>query len=293
MTTYNSAPTTTTPHQHHDGVQQGTSLPSPSIHPHLNHPTCHTQFSLLGRTALVTGGTRGCGLAFATGLAEAGADVAIFDILPASPDFNTLAFRFNVKTAHYTVDVSSPQSLTAGFADFTKDFDGKLDICVACAGINKNVSFLETTWEDHSDLISVNVLGVYHTAQLAAKQMIANGTRHGSIILIASIASYIAIRSQKSSAYCGTKGAVKSMVPAIAAEMVQYGIRVNSLSPGYVRTEMTAPFPELMEEWKGGIMNGRVAEPDEIVGGCVFLAGDGSTYMTGQDLCVDGGVTKW
>jgi NAD(P)-dependent dehydrogenase (short-subunit alcohol dehydrogenase family) len=243
--------------------------------------------------ALVTGGTRGCGLAFVEGLAEAGADVAIFDILPASPEFNTISTRFNVKTAHYFVDVSSLESLESGFAKFAVEFSGKLDICVPCAGVNKNVGFLETTWGDHQKLIGVNVMGVYHTAQLAARQMIANGTTRGSIILVASIASHMAIRSQMSSAYCGTKGAVKSMVPGIAAEMVKYGIRVNSLSPGYVRTEMTAPFPHLLESWKDEIMNGKVAEPDDIKGACVFLASDASSYMTGQDLCVDGGVTKW
>jgi NAD(P)-dependent dehydrogenase (short-subunit alcohol dehydrogenase family) len=121
-----------------------------------------------------------------------------------------------------SVDVASQSSLIAGFADFSKDFDNKLDICVPTAGINKNVSFLDTTFEEHQKLIDVNVKGVYHTAQLAAKQMIANKTKKGSIILVASIASYMAIRSQSSSAYCGTKGAVRAMVPGIAKELVQY-----------------------------------------------------------------------
>jgi NAD(P)-dependent dehydrogenase (short-subunit alcohol dehydrogenase family) len=140
-----------------------------------------------------------------------------------------------------SVDVSNQESLEKGFAAFIIDFAGKLDICVPCAGINANVSFLSTTFEQHQKLIGVNVLGVYHTAQLAAKQMITNKTTKGSIILVASIASYMAIRSQSSSAYCGTKGAVRAMVPGIAKELVEYGIRVNSISPGYVRTEMTAP----------------------------------------------------
>jgi len=191
------------------------------------------------------------------------------------------------------VDVSSIESLTKTFEAFTSDFGGKLDICVPCAGINKNVAFLDTSFELHSRLLGVNVLGVYHTAQLAAKRMISNGTRCGSIILVASIASYMAIRSQQSSAYCGSKGAVRAMCPAIAAEMNQYGIRVNTISPGYVRTEMTAPFPILLESWKDEIMNGTVAEPNDIKGACVFLASDASSYMTGQDICVDGGVTKW
>ena len=156
------------------------------------------------------------------------------------------------------VDVSNFKSLQEGFAAFKADFGGRLDICVPCAGINKNLAFLETSFEEHQSLLGVNVMGVYHTAQLAAKQMIENGTKCGSIILVASIASYMAIRSQMSSAYCGTKGAVRAMCPPIASELVQHvsaqdlrqsmstnswtqGIRVNSISPGYVRTEMTAP----------------------------------------------------
>lgn len=98
-----------------------------------------------------------------------------------------------------------------------------------CAGINRHLAFLETSFEEHQKLIDVNVKGVYHTAQLAAKQMISNGTKKGSIILVASIASYMAIRSQMSSAYCGTKGAVRAMVPGIAKELVQY-VRLSFLS---------------------------------------------------------------
>ena len=158
------------------------------------------------------------------------------------------------------------ESLEKGFAAFKADFGGKLDICVPTAGINKNLAFLDTSFEQHQQLLGVNVMGVYHTAQLAAKQMIENKTKCGSIVLVASIASYMAIRSQMSSAYCGTKGAVRAMCPAIAAELVPYvsvvdsqglirdgradlrvqGIRVNSISPGYVRTEMTAPVSELL-----------------------------------------------
>lgn len=120
------------------------------------------------------------------------------------------------------MDVSSEESLQSGFSHFQKDFDNALDICVPCAGINRHLPFLEFTYKDHSDLLAINVLGLYFTAQLAAKQMISNGTKHGSIVLVASMASHIAVRSQLCSAYCGSKGAVRSMCPAIAKEMAEY-----------------------------------------------------------------------
>lgn len=148
-----------------------------------------------------------------------------------------------MRTAHYLVDVSSEESLTAGFASFAKDFDNKLDICVPTAGINRNLDFLDTTFDEHYKLLAVNVVGVYHTAQLAAKQMIANGTTCGSIILVASIASYIAIRSMEATAYCGTKGAVRAMVPAIAAELVKYVCPSPPLPLSCLRTLNSTGYP--------------------------------------------------
>ncbi|KAJ6032907.1 uncharacterized protein N7446_008800 [Penicillium canescens] len=213
--------------------------------------------------------------------------------MPPEEAFNAIEGDCGVQTAYYKVDISSEEDLQEGFARFQKDFDNALDICVPCAGINRHLPFLEFTYKDHQDLLSINVLGLYFTAQLAAKQMIANGTKHGSIVLVASMASHIAVRSQLCSAYCGTKGAVRSMCPAIAKELADYGIRVNSISPGYVKTEMTASFPHLLEGWKSEAMNGRIAEPEDIMGACVFLASDASLYMTGSDIVVDGGVTRW
>lgn len=225
----------------------------------------------------MTGGARGCGFAFAQGLAEAGADVAIFDVLPTPPsDLAQLSSDHGVKARSYLVDVTSLESLKTSFGQVAADFDGRLDILVACAGVNKNVHILDTTESDFDGLFNVNCKGVYFSAKLAAQAMIASGTKCGSIILVASIASHMAVRSQRSTAYCGTKGAVRAMVAPIAAELNEYGIRVNSVSPGYVRTAMTAPFPHLLEGWKDEIMNGRVAEPDDIKGACVFLASDAS-----------------
>jgi NAD(P)-dependent dehydrogenase (short-subunit alcohol dehydrogenase family) len=188
---------------------------------------------------VVTGGARGCGLAFAQGLAEAGANVVVLDLIDPAPEFHEISTLYLVKTWFFKVDVSSVASLESAFSDFLKETDGALDICVACAGTNKNLSFTDTDEASFDKLNSVNVKGVFFTAQMAAKAMIANKTTKGSIIVVASIAAFRAVRGQMSSAYCGTKGSVKSMVPPIAVELAQHGIRVNSISPGYVRTEMT------------------------------------------------------
>lgn len=141
------------------------------------------QFSLKGRVALVTGGARGCGLAFAQGLAEAGADVAVFDVIPPSPALAQLTTDHGVRTKAYTIDVTSIASLKTGFEAFKADFGGKLDIVVACAGVNKNVGLLDTTEEDFDRLFGVNCKGLYFTAQLAAKQMIENGTSAAALFL--------------------------------------------------------------------------------------------------------------
>lgn len=128
-----------------------------------------------GRTALVTGGARGCGLTFARGCAEAGADVAIFDVIQPDNAFRALGKQYGVRTAYYEsvalvftlsillltvyrVDVSSEQSLQDGFDRFKSDFSGALDICIPCAGINRHLPFLEFSYQDHRDLLSVNVL---------------------------------------------------------------------------------------------------------------------------------------
>lgn len=180
-------------------------------------------------------------MAFAEGLAEAGADVALFDVIQPVTDPSEMSSKYGVKIRFYQTDVTSLENLRTNFEAVKADFGNRLDILVACAGVNKNVEFLDTTEEDFERLFNVNARGVYFSAQLAAKAMIENGTKVGSIILVASIASHMAIRSQRSSAYCGTKGAVKAMVPGIAAEMNKYGIRVNSISPGYVKTVRNGP----------------------------------------------------
>ena len=123
---------------------------------------------------------------------------------------------------HHSVDVASIDSLQEGYAAVEKDFEGQLDIFVGAAGINKVIDFLETDWDWHLKMLSVNQMGLYHSAQLAARMMIKCSTKNGSVILIGGGAGQIAVKSVNTSAYCGSKGGVLGMTPAIAKELGPY-----------------------------------------------------------------------
>lgn len=255
-------------------------------------------FDLTGRTAVVTGGARGVGYAFARGLAAAGANIAFIDVLEQKQDIR--AEFPAVKAKHYVCNVVDADALEATFADIVTEF-GSIDVVVACAGVNRNLPFLETPVSEQDMLMDVNVKGVYLTAQIGARIMAeqqrkyvaesGGAKRDYSIILVASMASYQCVPTQGSSFYCATKGAVRAMAAPMAKEMAPHGIRVNSISPGYINTEMTRPFPDLMEMWKDEIMLRRVGEPEDLMSPCVFLASEGARFVTASDVVVDGGTT--
>ncbi|KAJ9614433.1 hypothetical protein H2200_002569 [Cladophialophora chaetospira] len=253
-------------------------------------------FSLSGRVALVTGGNGGMGLGYVDALASAGADVAVFDIAPSPSqellDVKEKYSKIGAQIAYYIADVSSQDSLQTAFSSVEADFE-RLNICVCNAGINKVADFLDMPWNAHRRLFEINVLGVYHTAQMAASLMIKSKATNPSIILIGSIAGRNSVKSSNHSAYSGTKGAVLGILPAVAKELGPHGIRVNAISPGYVRTPMTTPYPDLLDSWKKETMLGRVGNPGDMVGACIFLASDASKYITAHDLVVDGGKTMW
>lgn len=261
------------------------------------------QFSIRGRHALVTGGNSGIGLALATGLARAGANVLVFDVTPPSAEFSSIAAQYSVRTDYRKVDVSSVRALREGFEEAVKPFcDGSgLDICLVVAGINHLHNFLEADEETFDRLVGVNVKGAYFTCQLAAQVMgdTANTDTSGapqsskSIVVIASTNAHVATRSHNSSIYCTTKSAVKGMIPELAKELGGRGIRINSISPGYTLTNMTKNYPELIEKWEQDTMLGFIGQPQDYVGAAIFLSSDASRYMTAQDILIDGGMTKW
>lgn len=253
-------------------------------------PTLQRVQSTAGKVAVVTGAGRGIAAQIALGLAEAGAQVAVFDILnePVKEDFDPI-LRHCPKAKFYRTDVSSPESLAKSFASVVQDF-GKIDICVAGAGILGDASFIDVKEAELLRQVNINQLGVFHTTQQAARQMVAQG-HGGAILVIASIGSHAALRGQQSTVYVMTKFAVRGLVQQAALELGKHGIRVNSISPGYVQTGLSLPFisEEKVNDWNGRIPLGRMERPDELKSPAVFLCSDAAGYITGTDLLVDGG----
>ncbi|KAJ7163666.1 hypothetical protein C8R46DRAFT_1279271 [Mycena filopes] len=245
--------------------------------------TALSMFSLADRVALVTGGQRGIGLEMALALAEAGAVVYCLD-LPAQPNANWLAVQKFASELPPAADLKNGGRLEYISGDVT---DQKA-MWAAVEGIVQR--------EGRIDVLDVNVSGVLFTAQAAGRQMERLGIA-GSIILTASISGTITNQDQKWVAYNTSKSAVLQMGRSLACELAPKGIRVNTISPGCIHTNMTgellAESPGLEEKLSAQNPMGRFARPDELRGVTLYLASDASTFCTGSDIKVDGGQCAW
>lgn len=212
-----------------------------------------------------------------------------------SPEFRSFAIK---NPLHYrTVNVTDPDALARAVAEVT-DTHGRLDGAIAAAGVQQETPALQYTKEDFQKMMDVNVLGVFLTFQACAREIIRSRTPAASLIAIASMSARIANRGLICCPYNTSKAAVAQMVRGLAAEWGEHGIRVNSISPGYCRTEMVEELfkthPERREKWGGENMLGRVSEPGEYRGVAVWLMSEeGSGFVTGSDVVVDGGHTAW
>ncbi|KAI0646722.1 hypothetical protein C8Q79DRAFT_686662 [Trametes meyenii] len=175
--------------------------------------------------------------------------------------------------------------------------EGRMDVCVAAAGILKgDTPCLTYPGKQFKDVIAVNVNGVLFTAQAAGQQM-AKFNNGGSIIMIGSISGSGANQGHPWVSYNTSKSAVLQMARSMACELAPQGIRVNTISPGYINTSMTHQFlqkkPELLKRWENNNPMGRIGRPDELRGAAVWLASDASTFCTGSDILVSGGHHAW
>ncbi|KAM5350390.1 hypothetical protein ACJ41O_006895 [Fusarium nematophilum] len=263
-----------------------------------------SEFSLKGKVCVVSGGARGLGLTQAEALLEAGATVHIIDRLPFPGDDPDSAYSKVAKRAtdeldssmtYHRCDVRDVPELNKIFEAIV-DEKGRLDGLIAAAGIQKESHALEHTAEDFENILSINLTGVFVTAQAAARQMV-RLKQPGSICLIASMSAHVANRGLYSPAYNPSKAGVVQLARNLAAEWGVHNIRVNTLSPGYILTDLLQKlfeeFPERREIWSKENMLSRISLPKEYRGAAVFLLSDASSFMTGSDLRIDGGHSAW
>ncbi|EGN96008.1 hypothetical protein SERLA73DRAFT_185498 [Serpula lacrymans var. lacrymans S7.3] len=272
----------------------------PSVTP---RPKIFDEFALTDRVAIVSGGNRGLGLEMAIALCEAGARAVYCIDMPTQPSEEWTASRDFVKKLnngsrleYISADVRDQKGLWKKVED-AADKEGRMDICVAAAGVLKaHTDCLEYPAEQFKDVMDINTQGVLFTAQAAGRQMARFGTP-GSIILIASMSGSITNRDHAWVSYNTSKSAVLQMARSMACELGPKKIRVNSLSPGHIYTNMTAAYldsqPHLLEKWSSMNPLGRLGRPDELRGVVAWLASDASSFCTGSDIIVSGGHHSW
>jgi NAD(P)-dependent dehydrogenase (short-subunit alcohol dehydrogenase family) len=252
-------------------------------------------FDLSGRKALITGAGRGIGREIARTLAAAGADVAIAELDPATAEEAAAEIRsLGRRSVAVQCNVRDPASVNTAVAQTLEHF-GQIDILVNNAGIARWTKAEETADDDWLDVIDVNLNGVFWGCRAVASHMLARGS--GVIVNIASMSGSIVNKPQPQTAYNVSKAGVIMLTKSLAAEWAKRGVRVNSVSPGYIATEMTRRAVDTYSEW-AAIWNemtpvGRMGEPADVAHAVWYLASDASRYATGTDLIVDGGYTAW
>ena len=244
-------------------------------------------FSLKGKTAVVTGGNSGLGLAFATALAKAGADLFIPSLITENEPARELFDKQGVKSAFMTADVAQA-GMPGKIIDTCISTFGKLDILVNNAGICRLNPVLAFDRKDWDPMVDVNLTAAFELSHEAVKQMIPQ--KSGKIINICSLFSFLG--GQMSPAYAATKHALAGLTKAYCDELGQHNIQVNGIAPGYYATDITTETrndPEANQRVLDHIPANRWGNPQDLMGAVIFLASRASDYVNGHLLSVDGG----
>jgi 3-oxoacyl-[acyl-carrier protein] reductase len=241
---------------------------------------------LEGRSAIITGGSGGLGLAFATKLAEHGASVVLADLDDGAADAAASELRDRGLTAvGVRCDVTSEKEVADAVA-FCGDTFSPVHVMVNNAGITRDATMRKMTEADFDDVIGVHLKGAWNGTRLAARVMREQGT--GSIINISSISGKVGNIGQTN--YSAAKAGMVGMTKAAAKEVAYVGVRVNAIQPGLIMTAMTAALPQKwLDEKTAEMPMGRAGTPEDVAQVVLFLASDMSAYMTGAVLEVTGG----
>ena len=245
-----------------------------------------------GKKAFVTGGTRGIGRSLAFALAEAGADVAIvgMHLNSAWETAREIAGVTGRDMFAYECDIKKPAQVEA-MVKAVKEHYGRLDVAVCNAGICIHTPAEKMTLDEWNFVIQTNLTGIFLTDQAAARVMLEQGG--GSIVNIASMSGHVVNIPQPQCAYNASKAGVIQLTRTLAVEWATRGVRVNSISPGYIASDgLNAPeLRPLVDEWLRMTPTGRIGTADELQAICVYLAGDTSKMTTGSDFIIDGGYS--
>lgn len=239
-------------------------------------------FDLSGQTALVTGSTRGIGLALARALAAAGARVAINGRTAEAVEAVVAGIE-NAVAAPF--DVTDEEAVAAAIAAL-----GPVDILVNNTGITLRRSLVDLEPDEWRHMLDVNLTSAFLVSRAVAPGMIERG--HGKIVNVCSVMSELA--RPTTGAYAATKGALKMLTRSMCAEWARHGIQANGIAPGYVRTDLntTLQADAEFDAWlRARVPAGRWGEPNELGGAVVFLASSASDFVNGQLLIVDGGLS--
>ena len=248
-------------------------------------------FDLTGTTALVSGSSRGIGLALAKGLLQAGSRVTIHgrNLDQATATAHDLAEETGGETRVSTFDVTDQAAVDRGIAEIEREW-GTPDILVNNAGIQRRAPFTEFTLQDWNDLVATNLTSAFLVSQRVSRGMVERGS--GKIINIGSVQSQLA--RPGIAPYSATKGGIVMLTKGLCADLGPKGIQANALAPGYFSTELTQALvaDEEFTRWvTTRTPAGRWGEVEDLVGGLVFLASSASNFVNGQVLYVDGGMT--
>ncbi|MET0534046.1 MAG: SDR family oxidoreductase [Steroidobacter sp.] len=255
-------------------------------------------FDLSGRVALITGGNGGIGLGMAEALTQAGADIVIWGTNAAkNANAEERLRRHGRRVVSRIVDVSKEDEVTAAMREAVSTM-GRVDACFANAGVGNNwKSFLDMGGENYRRLMGVNLDGVVWTTREACRHMKARaeaGDPGGSIVIVSSMGRRFGM--PRGEDYSATKAAVTSVARGIAVEFARYGVRANSVLPGWVASEMTQPLQDsdqFTQKVLSRVPQRRWGQPEEFGGIAVYLASSASTFHNGDEILIDGGYSAF